>query len=85
MSQQMKLAMSWGRVLVLARHTVTGVGLWITLGWGTPAPLGAQTPVQQVPTPPAAEAPQTLEPLVVTGRADDLLGVAGSASEGRVG
>jgi len=85
MSQQTKRAMSWRRVLILARHAMTGVGLWITFGWGMPTPLWAQTPVQQVPTPPAAEAPQTLEPLVVTGRADDLLGIAGSASEGRVG
>jgi hypothetical protein len=34
---------------------------------------------------PAAEPPQTLEPVVVTGRADDLTGLAESASEGRVG
>jgi hypothetical protein len=72
-------------VLVLARQVVTGVGFWITFGWGTPTPLWAQTPVPQVSTPPAAEAPQTLEPLVVTGRADELTGIAGSASEGRVG
>jgi len=85
MSQQMKLAVSRKGVLAIVRHTVISVSLCVASGWGTPTPLWAQTPAQQVPAEPSAEAPQTLEPLVVTGRADDLVGIAGSASEGRVG
>ena len=50
-----------------------------------PTPLGAQTLSTTAQRPPSATIPQTLEPLVVTGRADDLTGIAESASEGRVG
>lgn len=54
-------------------RTATHIGLCLMLLW-SPTVLWAQT-----------AAPQTLEPVVVTGRADDLVGIAGSASEGRVG
>ena len=47
--------------------------------------LWAQTPPPTAQRQPSVETPQTLEPLVVTGRADDLVGIAGSASKGRVG
>ena len=68
-----------------ARSVAMLVGFYLACGFCTPEPLRAQTPTTTVPEPPSAEAPQTLEPLVVTGRADDLVGIAGSASEGRVG
>src|SRR5437773_2737563 len=58
---------------------------WVMLSLGMSTLLWAQAPAQQVPAEPSSEALQTLEPLVVTGRAEDLVGVAGSASEGRVG
>ena len=86
MLPQTRLAIRWGRMLELARYVVTGVGFWLTCSWGTPIPLWAQTPSAQGPTPPpAAEAPQTLEPVVVTGRGEDLTGRAEAASEGQVG
>src|SRR4029450_11490996 len=53
----------------------------LVLGSYAPEALRAQTP----PPTPSAGTPQTLEPVVVTGRADDLTGIAESASEGRVG
>ena len=85
MSQRTRRAKRWSRMLGCARQVVIGVSVWIACGWGTSPPLWAQTAVPQVPTPPAAEAPQTLEPVVVTGRADDLTGIAGAASEGQTG
>src|SRR5215471_15597913 len=85
MSQQARLTTSRRGVLALARHTVISVSLCLVPGWGAPTPLWAQTPAQQVPAEPSTEVPETLEPVVVTGRADDLVGIAGSASEGRVG
>ena len=84
MSQQTRYATRRSGILTIARHTVTSVVLCITFVWD-PAPLWAQTAAQQPLAQPSAEAPQTLEPVVVTGRADDLIGIAGSASEGRVG
>jgi hypothetical protein len=83
MLQPSKPAMRWRGVLAIARHLVTGtrVGVCLACGCGIPTLLWAQTLVQQVPAPPSL----TLEPVVVTGRADDLTGIAGSASEGRVG
>src|SRR5215471_11944108 len=68
-----------------ARPVAMAVAFCLAFGFCTPGLLWAQPPAQQAPEQPSAEGPQTLEPLVVTGRADDLVGVAGSASEGRVG
>jgi len=50
-----------------------------------PAVLRAQTPSPTPQGQSSAGTTQTLEPVVVTGRADDLTGIAESASEGRVG
>src|SRR5256712_11407591 len=69
----------------IARYAGMVLCCWVMLDLGMSTLLWAQTPAHQVPAEPSAEAPQTLEPLVVTGRADDLVGIAGSASEGRVG
>jgi outer membrane receptor protein involved in Fe transport len=57
----------------------------LVLGSYAPEALRAQTPSPTTQGQPSAGTPQTLEPVVVTGRADDLTGIAGSASEGRVG
>src|SRR5262249_20441703 len=85
MSQQMRLTMSRRGVLVLARHTVISVSLCLVPSWGALTPLWAQTPPKRAPAEPSTEVPQALGPVVVTGRADDLVGIVGSASEGRVG
>src|SRR5437870_4853285 len=69
----------------IARYAGMVLCCWVMLSLGMSTLLWAQTPAQQVPAEPSAESPQTLAPVVVTGRADDLVGVAGSASEGRVG
>ncbi len=69
----------------MARYAGMVLRCWVMLGLGMSTLLWAQTPAKQGPVEPSPEAPQTLEPLVVTGRADDLVGIAGSASEGRVG
>src|SRR6266446_1749154 len=53
----------------LGRYGVAVVSVCLAFSCGILGPLGAQT----------------LEPAVVTGRGDDLTGIAGSASEGRVG
>ena len=68
-----------------ARYGVMVVSLCLVSGFCVPTPLGAQTLSTTAQRSPSAESPQTLEPVVVTGRADDLTGIAGSASEGRVG
>jgi len=83
MLQLSKPATRWRGMLTIARYLVTGSSVSVCLAciWGTPTLLWAQTLAQQVPAPPSL----TLEPVVVTGRADDLTGIAGSASEGRVG
>jgi TonB-dependent Receptor Plug Domain len=68
-----------------ARYGALVVSCCLMLSVCTLSPLRAQTlstPGQQSPS---ASLPQTLEPVVVTGRADDLTGIAESASEGRVG
>jgi hypothetical protein len=68
-----------------ARYGALVVSCCLMLSVCTLSPLRAQTlstPGQQSPS---AALPQTLEPVVVTGRADDLTGIAESASEGRVG
>src|SRR5262245_164493 len=57
----------------------------VVLGSYAPAALKAQTPSPTTQGQPSAGTTQTLEPVVVTGRADDLTGIAESASEGRVG
>jgi len=57
----------------------------LVLGSYAPEALRAQTPSPTTQGQPSAGTPQTLEPVVVTGRADDLTGIAESASEGRVG
>src|SRR5712692_881569 len=72
-------------IMDIARYVVMVVSCCLTLGFCAPGPLGAQTPPPTAQEQPSADTPQTLEPLVVTGRADDLVGVAGAASEGRVG
>src|SRR5712692_10416908 len=69
----------------IARYGVMVVSFCLALGCCAPTPLGAQTPPPTAQGQSSADAIQTLEPLVVTGRADDLLGIVGSASEGRVG
>ena len=68
-----------------ARYGVMVVSLCLVSGFCVPTPLGAQTLSTTAQRAPSAESPETLEPVVVTGRADDLTGIAGSASEGRVG
>jgi hypothetical protein len=60
-------------------------GVYLALGFCTPGPLWAQTPPATAPEQPSADTVETLEPIVVTGRGDDLVGTADSASEGRVG
>ena len=57
----------------------------LVLGSYAPEALRAQAPSPTSQGQPSAGPPQTLEPVVVTGRADDLTGIAESASEGRVG
>jgi hypothetical protein len=57
----------------------------LVLGSYAPEALRAQAPSPTTPGQPSAGPSQTLEPVVVTGRADDLTGIAESASEGRVG
>jgi len=57
----------------------------LVLGSYAPVALRAQTPSPTTQGQPSVGTAQTLEPVVVTGRADDLTGIAGSASEGRVG
>ena len=68
-----------------ARYSVIVGSLCLVIGFCVPTLLVAQTLSTTAQRPPSAALPQTLEPLVVTGRADDLTGIAGSASEGRVG
>src|SRR5712692_5141277 len=69
----------------IPRYGVMIVSFCLALGFCTPASRWAQTPSPTAQGQPSADTPQTLEPLVVTGRADDLVGIVGSASEGRVG
>jgi outer membrane receptor for Fe3+-dicitrate len=69
----------------LVRYVVMVVSFCLAFDGYASCPLWAQTPPLTAQLQPSAETPQTLEPLVGTARADDLMGIAGSASEGRVG
>src|SRR5712691_1954287 len=69
----------------IVRYVVMVVSVCLAFDCYASCPLWAQTPPLTAQLQPSAETPQTLEPLVVTARADDLMGLAGSASEGRVG
>jgi outer membrane cobalamin receptor len=69
----------------IARFVVMVGSFYLILGSYAPVALRAQTPSPTTQGQPSAGTTQTLEPIVVTGRADDLTGIAGSASEGRVG
>ncbi|MGE3538160.1 MAG: TonB-dependent receptor [Candidatus Tectimicrobiota bacterium] len=62
---------------------LAGCGLLLTLIGAVP--LRAQPGAAPPPAGQGQESLLVLEPMVITGRADDLIGVAGSASEGRVG
>ena len=68
----------------MTRSMVIVGSFYCILGCCIPGVLRAQTPPPTPQGQPSAAIP-TLEPVVVTGRADDLVGIAGSASEGRVG
>ena len=72
----------------VTRYGVIIVSCCLLLSVYAPRWLGAQTLSTTAPTAPeplTADFPMTLEPVVVTGRAADLTGIAESASEGRVG
>jgi hypothetical protein len=69
----------------IVRYVVMVVSVCLAFDCYASCPLWAQTPPLTAQLQPSAETPQTLGPLVVTARADDLMGIAGSASEGRVG
>ena len=69
----------------IAKCVVMLGSLYLVLGSCVPEVLRAQTPSPTTREQPSAGTTQTLEPVVVTGRADDLTGIAESASEGRVG
>src|SRR5215470_12283506 len=71
--------------MVMVRCAVMVISFCLAFDCCASRLLWTQTQPLTVQRQPAAEPPQTLEPLVVTGRADDLVGIAGSASEGRVG
>ncbi len=58
--------------------------LLVLITWGLARPLPAQVPSPQLQTRDTARV-QVVDTLVVTGRYDDLIGIAGTASEGRVG
>jgi len=64
-----------------ARSVAIVAGFCRAFGFYTSGPLWAQTSPPTTQQQPSPEAPQILEPLVVTGRADDLAGSAGSAAD----
>jgi len=68
-----------------ARYGVMVMSFCFVFGCCAPGLLEAQILTPTAKEQPSTDTMQTLEPLVVTGRADDLVGIAGSASEGRVG
>src|SRR4030095_1397790 len=68
----------------LVKFVVMVGSFCLVLGSYAPEALRAQAPSPTTPGQPSAGPSQTLEPVVVTGRADDLPGIADSASEGRV-
>jgi outer membrane receptor for Fe3+-dicitrate len=80
-------------LFVLTKEVSMGIGrlvvmvgsFYLVFGSYAPVALQTQTPSSTTQGQPSAGTTQTLEPVVVTGRADDLTGIAGSASEGRVG
>lgn len=67
------------------RCAVTLFGCVAFLAYGLSSTLWAQVPGKPQLAEPDQDVPQVLEPMVITGRADDLVGIAASASEGRVG
>ena len=69
----------------IAKFVVMVGSFCLVFGSYAPKALRAQTPSPTTQRQQSAGTPQTLEPVVVTGRADDLTGIAESASEGRVG
>ena len=69
----------------VAKFVVMVGSFCLVLGSCAPEALWAQTPSPTTRGQPPAGTTQTLEPVVVTGRAEELVGIAGSASEGRVG
>src|SRR5215475_13656594 len=69
----------------IAKFVVMLGSFCLAFGSYAPMALQAQTPSPTTQGQPSTGTTQTLEPVVVTGRADDLTGIAESASEGRVG
>src|SRR5262250_1574560 len=69
----------------IAKFVVMLGSFCLVLGSYAPVALQAQTPSPTTQEQPSPSTTPTLEPVVVTGRADDLTGIAESASEGRVG
>jgi len=51
----------------IASYAGIVMSCWIMLGLGMSTLLWAQTPAQQVPVEPPVEAPEVLEPVVITG------------------
>src|SRR6266446_945966 len=79
--QNFQLVLTEEAMMDSARYGVMVVSLCLVSGFCVPMPLGAQTLSTTAQRPPSAESPQTLEPVVVTGRADDLTGIAGKANQ----
>src|SRR5690242_9866514 len=69
----------------IAKFVVMVGSFCLALSSYAPEALRAQTSSPTTQGQPTAGTTQTLAPVVVTGRADDLTGMAGAASEGRVG
>jgi hypothetical protein len=69
----------------IAKFGVMVGSFCLVFGSYAPEALRAQTPLPPTQGQPSVGSTQILEPVVVTGRADELVGIAGSASEGRVG
>jgi hypothetical protein len=69
----------------IAKFVVMVGSFCLALSSYAPEALRAQTSSPTTQGQPSAGTTQTLAPVVVTGRADDLTGIAGAASEGRVG
>ena len=55
-----------------------------TIAFGVPATLGAQSDTARASRPDTAS-PRALTPVSITGRADDLIGIASTASQGHIG
>ena len=69
----------------ITKFVVMVGSFYLVLGSYASETLRAQTPSPTTQGQLSAGTTQTLEPVVVTGRAEDLTGIAGAASEGRVG